>query len=96
MYVTFKNELKAGLGIALPKGKVRVYKKDDDAKEQEKQKDQKLHDDKLRLLELQGQGLLAGTKAYYDNRKAILDESMAKELEIPVIALLCIVHTSVR
>lgn len=34
VYVTFKNELKAGLGIALPKGKVRVYKKDDDGKEQ--------------------------------------------------------------
>jgi hypothetical protein len=34
VYVQFKNEEKAGLGIALPKGKVRVYKKDDDAKEQ--------------------------------------------------------------
>jgi hypothetical protein len=34
VYVTFKNEEKAGLGIALPKGKVRVYKKDDDGKEQ--------------------------------------------------------------
>ena len=34
VYVTFKNEEKAGLGIALPKGKVRVYKRDDDGKEQ--------------------------------------------------------------
>jgi hypothetical protein len=34
VFVTFKNEEKAGLGIALPKGKVRVYKRDDDGKEQ--------------------------------------------------------------
>jgi hypothetical protein len=34
VYVQFKNEQKSGLGIALPKGKVRVYKKDDDEKEQ--------------------------------------------------------------
>ena len=34
VFVTFKNEEKAGLGIALPKGKVRVYKRDDDDKEQ--------------------------------------------------------------
>lgn len=34
VYVTFRNEEKSGLGIPLPKGKVRVYKKDDDGKEQ--------------------------------------------------------------
>jgi hypothetical protein len=34
VFVTLKNEEKAGLGIALPKGKVRVYKRDDDGKEQ--------------------------------------------------------------
>jgi hypothetical protein len=34
VFVTFKNEEKAGLGVALPKGKVRVYKRDDDGKEQ--------------------------------------------------------------
>ena len=34
VFVTFKNEEKVGLGIALPKGKVRVYKRDDDGKEQ--------------------------------------------------------------
>jgi len=34
VFVTFKNEENAGLGIALPKGKVRVYKRDDDGKEQ--------------------------------------------------------------
>ncbi|MFI5251426.1 MAG: DUF4139 domain-containing protein [Bacteroidota bacterium] len=34
VYITFKNDKASGLGIALPKGKVRVYKKDDDGKEQ--------------------------------------------------------------
>jgi hypothetical protein len=34
VYVSFRNEEKSGLGIPLPKGKVRVYKKDDDGKEQ--------------------------------------------------------------
>ncbi|HLB01345.1 MAG TPA: DUF4139 domain-containing protein [Bacteroidota bacterium] len=33
-YVTFMNEKKSGLGIPLPKGKVRVYKLDTDGKEQ--------------------------------------------------------------
>jgi hypothetical protein len=34
VYVTFKNDKKSGLGIPLPKGKVRVYKKDGEDKEQ--------------------------------------------------------------
>lgn len=34
VFVTFKNDEKSGLGIALPKGKVRVYKRDEDGKEQ--------------------------------------------------------------
>jgi len=34
VFVMFTNSEKSGLGIALPKGKVRVYKKDDDGKEQ--------------------------------------------------------------
>jgi hypothetical protein len=33
-YVSFKNDPKSGLGIPLPKGKVRVYKLDEDGKEQ--------------------------------------------------------------
>ena len=32
--MTFKNDEKSGLGIALPQGKVRVYKRDEDGKEQ--------------------------------------------------------------
>ncbi|MBI5473480.1 MAG: hypothetical protein HY961_14145 [Ignavibacteriae bacterium] len=34
VFVTFRNDEKSGLGIALPKGKVRVYKRDNDGKEQ--------------------------------------------------------------
>jgi hypothetical protein len=34
VFVTFRNEEKSGLGMPLPKGKVRVYKRDDDGKEQ--------------------------------------------------------------
>ncbi len=34
VFVTFRNDEKSGLGIPLPKGKVRVYKKDDEGKEQ--------------------------------------------------------------
>jgi hypothetical protein len=34
VFVTFRNEEKSGLGIPLPKGKVRVYQRDDDGKEQ--------------------------------------------------------------
>jgi len=34
VYVTFRNDAKSGLGMPLPKGKVRVYKQDDDGKEQ--------------------------------------------------------------
>lgn len=34
VFMTFRNEEKAGLGIPLPKGKVRVYKRDDEGKEQ--------------------------------------------------------------
>jgi hypothetical protein len=52
VFVTFKNEEKAGLGIALPKGKVRVYKRDDDSKEQfigEDEIDHKPKDEEIKL-----------------------------------------------
>ncbi len=52
VYVTFKNEERASLGIPLPKGKVRVYKRDDDGKEQfigEDQIDHTPKDEELKL-----------------------------------------------
>ena len=52
VFVLFKNEATAGLGIPLPKGKVRVYKRDDDGKEQfigEDQIDHTPKDEELKL-----------------------------------------------
>jgi hypothetical protein len=52
VYVTFKNDKSSGLGIPLPKGKVRVYKRDDDQKEQfigEDEIDHTPKDEELRL-----------------------------------------------
>jgi hypothetical protein len=52
VFVIFKNESKSGLGIPLPKGKIRVYKRDDDGKEQfigEDQIDHTPKDEELKL-----------------------------------------------
>ncbi|MEW6512004.1 MAG: hypothetical protein AB1428_13720 [Bacteroidota bacterium] len=52
VYVTFKNEEKSGLGMPLPKGKVRVYKRDSDGKEQfigEDEIDHTPKDEEIRL-----------------------------------------------
>ncbi|HUL43996.1 MAG TPA: hypothetical protein VLY03_06525 [Bacteroidota bacterium] len=52
VYVTFKNDEKSGLGIPLPKGKIRVYKDDEDGKEQfigEDQIDHTPKDEEIRL-----------------------------------------------
>jgi hypothetical protein len=52
VYVAFRNDAKSGLGMPLPKGKVRMYKKDDDGKEQfvgEDQLDHTAKDEEVRL-----------------------------------------------
>lgn len=52
VFVLLKNDSKSGLGIPLPKGKVRVYKRDDDGKEQfigEDQIDHTPKDEEIRL-----------------------------------------------
>jgi hypothetical protein len=52
VYLSFRNEEKSGLGIPLPKGKVRVYKKDDEGKEQfvgEDELDHTPKDEEVRL-----------------------------------------------
>ncbi len=52
VYITFRNSSGSGLGIPLPKGKVRVYKRDDDGKEQfigEDQIDHTPKDEEIRL-----------------------------------------------
>jgi hypothetical protein len=52
VYVTFRNDEASGLGLPLPKGKVRVYQRDDDGKEQfigEDEIDHTPKDEELRL-----------------------------------------------
>jgi hypothetical protein len=52
VFVTFKNDEKSALGIPLPKGKIRVYKRDDDGKEQfigEDQIDHTPKDEEIKL-----------------------------------------------
>lgn len=52
VYMTFRNDEKSGLGIALPRGRVRVYKRDDEGKEQfigEDQIDHTPKDEEMRL-----------------------------------------------
>ena len=52
VFVTFKNEEKSGLGIPLPKGKIRVYTRDDQGKEQfigEDEIDHTPKDEEIRL-----------------------------------------------
>ena len=74
---TEKAEVRKNLKIALNNDLQAI---DDKAKETAKEKEQKGFDDRLRLLELQSQGLYAGTQAYFDNRQTLLDTAMAKEL----------------
>jgi len=52
----------------------------EDARVKENEKLIKGYDEQLRLLELIGQNLIAGTKAYFENRALILNEAEAKEL----------------
>ena len=74
---TEKNEVRKNLKISLNNDLQAI---DDKATLTAKEKEQKTFDDKLRLLELQSQGLFAGTTAYFDNRQSLLDAAMAKEL----------------
>ena len=76
VFVTFKNEEGAGLGIPLPKGTVRVYKRDDDGREQfigEDQIDHTPKDEELRLylgnaFDLVGERAQKDFKSYADGR----------------------------
>ena len=72
-----KNEIRKNLKTALENDLAKI---DDDAKLKKNEKDIKELDDELRLLELRSAGMLAGTKAYFEARAAILDAEEAKEL----------------
>ncbi len=86
VYVTFKNENKAGLGIPLPKGKVRVYKRDDDGKEQfigEDEIDHTPKDEELRLY-LGNAFDLVGERAQKDFKSIASGRVVEETIEIKV------------
>jgi hypothetical protein len=53
---------------------------DQDIVEIEDKASQELFDRKLKALQLEGEGLVKGTKSYYDNKRAIIDASEKNEL----------------
>lgn len=56
-----------------------ISKIDETQRNKEYEDEQKANERKLRLLELQGQGLLAGTRAYFENRQAVINETETQE-----------------
>ncbi len=76
VFITLRNDTKSGLGIPLPKGKVRVYKRDEDGKEQfigEDEIDHTPKDEELRLylgnaFDLVGERAQTDFKSFKDGR----------------------------
>jgi hypothetical protein len=86
VFVTFKNEEKAGLGIALPKGKVRVYKRDDDGKEQfigENEIDHTPKDEEIKLY-LGNAFDIVGERAQKDFHVIVTGHAVDETFEIKV------------
>jgi hypothetical protein len=86
VFVNFRNEEKAGLGIPLPKGKVRVYKKDDDGKEQfigENEIDHTPKDEEIKLY-LGNAFDIVGERAQKDFRTVVSGHVVEETFEIKV------------
>jgi len=86
VFVTMKNDEKSGLGIPLPKGKVRVYKRDDDDKEQfigEDQIDHTPKDEELRLY-LGNAFDLTGSRVQKDFKTVVSGHVYEETFEIKV------------
>jgi hypothetical protein len=86
VFVTLKNEEKSGLGIALPKGKVRVYKRDDDGKEQfvgEDEIDHTPKDEEIKLY-LGNAFDIVGERAQKDFRVVVSGHIVDETFEIKV------------
>ncbi len=99
VYVMFRNDAKSGLGMPLPKGKVRVYKRDDDGKEQfvgEDQIDHTPKDEQVRLY-LGNAFDVAGERVQKDFRSYAGGRVVEETIEIrvrnhkkePVSVLIC-------
>lgn len=86
VFVTFKNSQNDGLGIPLPKGKIRVYKRDDDGKEQfigEDQIDHTPKDEEVRLY-LGNAFDLVGSRVQKNFRVIVSGHSVEETFEIKV------------
>ncbi len=86
VYVTFKNDDKSGLGLPLPKGKVRVYKRDQDGKEQfvgEDQIDHTPKDEELRLY-LGNAFDIVGERAQKDFKSSANGHIVEETIEVKV------------
>jgi hypothetical protein len=86
VYVTFRNDEKSGLGMPLPKGKVRVYKKDDDNREQfvgEDQLDHTPKDEEVKLY-LGNAFDVVGQRAQTDFRTLSSGHVVEETIEIKV------------
>ena len=86
VFITFKNDEKSGLGIPLPKGKVRVYKRDVDGKEQfigEDQIDHTPKDEELKLY-LGNAFDLVGERAQTDFKSSISGHNVEETIQIKV------------
>ncbi len=86
VYVTFKNDDASGLGIPLPKGKVRVYKRDDDGKEQfigEDQIDHTPKDEEVKLY-LGNAFDIVGERAQKDFKSYAAGHVVEETIEIKV------------
>jgi hypothetical protein len=86
VFVLFRNEEKSGLGIPLPKGKVRVYKKDDEGKEQfigEDRIDHTPKDEEVRLY-LGNAFDLVGSRVQKDYRVVVSGHVVEEAFEITV------------
>jgi hypothetical protein len=86
VYVTFKNEEKGGLGIPLPKGKVRVYKRDDEGREQfigEDEIDHTPKDEEIRLY-LGNAFDIVGERAQKDFKSLASGRVIEETIEIKV------------
>ncbi len=86
VFVTFRNDAKSGLGIPLPKGKVRVYKRDDDGKEQfigEDEIDHTPKDEELRLY-LGNAFDIVGERAQKDFKSISSGKVVEETIEIKV------------
>ena len=75
---TEKAEIRKNIKAVLDRD---ISKIDETVRNKQLEDDQKQGEKRLRLLELQGQGLLAGTKAYFANRKAVIDETEKSEFD---------------